>query len=254
MLTVKKISIYMDELLSVPRIADYSNNGLQVEASQSIKKIAFAVDTSLENFKKAADGGADLLVVHHGLFWGQALLITGYVAERMRFLFENNLSLYAVHLPLDVHTELGNSVALAEAAGFTTCNWFAPEKGVNLGCLAAHPEGLPYETVLTNLQRILGSRPTTVIPDSFKGKLIKKVGTVTGGGMRFGLEAAELGADLYISGESSHAWYHPIMECGIPTILYGHYLSETLGIKRLMEHMSKEKGCETFYIDTPTNM
>lgn len=251
---LRTLQAFLDQVLEIERISDYANNGLQVEGAQEVRKAAYAVDACQATFQAALEAGADILITHHGLFWGQAVMLTGYMATRVRTLLEGGLSLYAAHLPLDLHPELGNNVALAELAGFSVSSWFAREKGVAIGCLATHSEGLTYNELLTTLNRKLGCEPLEVCPAEKLPDVIRSLGVVSGGGMKYALEAADLGADLYISGEPSHAWFHPVMERAIPTLLYGHYATETLGLQRLMAHVEQELGIPGVFVDVPTNL
>jgi len=251
---LKKIGKWLDERLVIDNIGDYSNNGIQVEAGSEVSKVAFAVDSSLVGFKKAVDAGAELIVVHHGLFWGKLELVRGFYAERLKFLLQNNLSLYAAHLPLDIHPELGNDVCIVEAAGFEVNDWFAPEMGSKIGCAGVHKSGLKLVEVKKNLKEYLGNDPVATILAEDDEMLVRSVGTVTGGGLKYGIQAATYGVDLFITGEMSHAWYHPILEVGLPTLMYGHYSTEKTGIKRLQDDLAKQLNLPTVFIDIPTGM
>ena len=250
----RELAGVLDAILDTAAVNDYSDNGLQVEAATEAKRVAFAVDASLSTFEKAAALRADFLIVHHGLFWGKAEMLTGYMGERVRFLFEKGISLYAVHLPLDAHPVLGNSAALVTAAGGKTASWFCRERGVSLGCLGRMPAGETWGSLLARLEGVFGGPPVAVVGAPEREYPVGTIGVVTGGGMRYALEAAELGADVYISGEPSHSWYHPVLESNIPCILYGHYATETLGLKRLQEDIAAFHGLETVFIDNPTSM
>ena len=244
----------ISSLLSVSDVSDYSDNGLQVHASKNLEKIAFAVDGSLSSFERAASLKADLLIVHHGLFWGRSAMLSGYMGERVRFLFENRLSLYAVHLPLDAHETLGNSAALIQLSGAETTGWFAKEKGLQLGCLGELEETVSWKIFRDRMDSAFGCKPLAAVGEPDPETPIRTVGSVTGGGMRFALEAKSAGADVFISGEPSHAWYHPVLESGIPCLLYGHYATETLGLQRLKEYCDKTFELETVFIEDPTGM
>lgn len=251
---LNEVGKWLDERLVIDEIGDYSNNGIQVEASSEINKVAFAVDSSLAGFKKAVAAGADLIVVHHGLFWGKLELVRGFYAERLKFLLANKLSLYAAHLPLDIHPELGNDVCIVEAAGFKVADWFAPEMGSKIGCAGINEAGLKLGEVKQNLKDYLGNNPVANILAEDDEMLIRSVGTVTGGGLKYGIQAAAYGVDLYITGEMSHAWYHPIREVGLPTLMYGHYSTEKTGIKRLQDDLADTLSLPTTFIDIPTGM
>ncbi|MCK5268128.1 MAG: Nif3-like dinuclear metal center hexameric protein [Spirochaetes bacterium] len=245
---------YINDLFSVQTIKDYSNNGLQVEGRGDISKVAFSVDASMDGFEKAAAVGADIIIVHHGLFWGQPLMISGYHRRRVQFLLDNEISLYALHLPLDYHKTLGNNTAIAESAGYRVCDETLYSNGDYAGCIAEHEKGFLIEDIVDNLKISLSVSPLKLFPDDYNNDLIKRIGVVTGSGMRYGIDAARMNAELFITGESSHAWYHPIVETGIPCLLYGHYISETLGLKRLLKKIKKDLKLEGVFIDTPSGM
>ncbi len=242
----------LDALLERKRIADWSNNGLQIEGCDQIGKIAFAVDAGLKTIQLAVEAKADLLVVHHGLFWNQPLMITGTHRQRVAACIESNLSLYAAHLPLDVHPLYGNNAGILEDAGFTITGNFAEERGTKVGSFGQSQEGRSLESVIGALEKTLGSGPTRILNECSPDTVFHSAGAITGSGLKYAEEAARLGAELFISGEGSHASYHQIVECGIVCLLYGHYLSETVGIKRLMKHCATSWPVETCFLDAPT--
>jgi len=249
-----ELTDYFSRLLSIYESEEYADNGLQVHASDEVRKIAFSVDASLSSFERAASLKADILIVHHGLFWGRSAMLRGYMGERVRFLYENNISLYAVHLPLDAHETLGNSAALVSHSGAEIFRWFAGEKGLQLGCVGRFTRTLTWAALIEKLNSVLGNPPVAVVGAPDSENRIHTIGTVTGGGMKFAIEAKAAGAEVFISGEPSHAWYHPVLESGIPCILYGHYATETLGLKKLQEHCANQFNLKTVFINDPTGM
>jgi len=249
-----KFCRYIDDLFLVNTIKDYSNNGLQVEGRADVSRIAFSVDASLDGFEKAAAVGVDIIIVHHGLFWGQPLMISGYHRRRIQFLLDNGISLYALHLPLDYHKTLGNNTAIAESAGFEVQSDSQYTNIDYAGCIAEHEDGLLIDDIIENLKKHLSASPLKILPDDYNNDLIRRIGVVTGAGMRYGIDASNMNAELFITGESSHAWYHPIVETGIPCLLYGHYVSETLGLKRLLQKIKEDLKLEGVFIDTPSGM
>lgn len=243
-----------DRLLETEPAGDYGINGLQVDAGRPVSKAAFAVDACMASFERAAEAGAGLLVVHHGLFWGREQAITGDHGRRIRFLLEHGISLYASHLPLDRHPQLGNNAVIAAEAGFTVTGRFAEVKGAPIGCFAESRNGVTYEELLSRLYRLFRSEPRAVVPLDRTPDRVYRIGVVSGGGMGYAREAAAMGAELFISGELSHAEYHPAAEAGLFCLLYGHYTSETPGIRRLCDWTAAELGLETLFIDLPTGM
>lgn len=242
----------LDALLDQKRIADYSNNGLQIEGKSEVRKIAFAVDASLKTIRLAVEANADLLVVHHGLFWGQPLMITGTHRERVAACLSAGLSLYAAHLPLDVHPDLGNNAGILEDAGFSVSGRFAEAKGLAVGYLASSEAGLTVSQVTDALEVSLGHQPFRVLGEYSPQTKFFKAAAITGSGLRYAEEALSLGAELYISGEGSHSSYNQIIECGIVCLLYGHYVSETVGVKRLLNYLSTTWNIECVYLEAPT--
>jgi dinuclear metal center YbgI/SA1388 family protein len=241
----------LDSLLEVRSIPDDSKNGLQVEGKREVRKIAFALDACLETIQEAAARQADMLVVHHGLFWKEVLRACGTHGARLSACFASGLSLYAVHLPLDMHSALGNSVSLIEDAGFTPSRRFMEYHGNLIGYLGKHADGLSIETVCANLERSLFCLPPRIL-GGHEGRLYKKAAAVSGGALSFVEEAARTGAELYITGEGSHSAYHQALESGVTTLIYGHYASEMVGIRRLEKYCRENYGLETTVIDCPT--
>lgn len=251
---LKEICNRLNRLLDSERSADYAANGLQVDAGREVTRIAFAVDACMASFERAVAEGAELLVVHHGLFWGREKTVTGGHGRRLRYLIENGLSLYASHLPLDRHPHLGNNAVIAEEAGFTVTGWFGETKGLPIGALAESRSGLEYQEVLSRLYHLFEAEPQAVVPVDGAPDKVYRIGVVSGGGMGYALEAGRHGVDLFISGEMSHADYHPVLEAGVRCLLYGHYISEKPGVQRLSLWAAQELGVESCFIDIPTGM
>jgi dinuclear metal center YbgI/SA1388 family protein len=205
----------------------------------------------METFKRAKEGGADLLFVHHGLFWGRSLRIEGSLYERIKFLVESELVLYACHLPLDQHPECGNNAALARLLGFVEVEPFGLYHGAKIGYKGklAAPIGLDEA-----IRRVLpgGGEPAAVYP--FGPKEIRSAGCVSGGAAFDSLQAIDEGLDLYVTGESSHSIYHQVMESGLNVIAGGHYATEVWGVKAVSERLAREKGIRSFFLDLPTGL
>ncbi len=232
--------------------ADASMNGLQVgRRDKPLERIALAVDACAETFRRAADGGADALVVHHGLFWGQPLSVTGSHYQRISLLLDHDIALFAAHLPLDAHLEVGNNAGIADALGLKSIQPFGAYHGQMIGL-----QGL-LETSLTvpEVLQLLGwedEPDITVLP--FGSERIRKVGVVSGGAAGIVDEAIQQGCDLFITGESSHQVYHTCLESGINMIAGGHYRTETYGVQLLGQRIEQETGISTFFIDLPTGL
>ncbi len=232
--------------------ADKSLNGIQVGRSEGeIERVAFAVDACAETIRRAAAAGAQVLFVHHGLFWGDAVPLNGPLLERLRLLLDADIALYACHLPLDRHPELGNNAVLARMLGLKDIRPFGPYHGVEIGFagLLDPPIGLDEA-----LRRILpdGSRPLSLLPG--RGAEIRSAAVVSGGAAPNALDAIAEGIDLFVTGESSHEAYHAMIEAGVAFLAAGHYATETWGVKALAERLGRETGIKTLFIDVPTGL
>ena len=231
---------------------DYSLNGLQVgNRDAEVRKVAFAVDACLQSFKEAAKVHADLLVVHHGLFWGRALAITDTHYERVKTLLDSNLALFACHLPLDAHPELGNNAQMAKKLGLENVQPFGEYHGKLIGYMGT----LPDELTCPEIVRQLGIRENehNVIIHGGRNRN-KTVGIVSGGAAEDVSQAIELGLDAYITGESLHQKFHECLENGINMLSLGHYETETFGVKAVMEYVREHYGLEVCFVDIPTTL
>lgn len=230
--------------------ADPSQNGLQVGSlDRELGKVAFAVDACMQSFKRAAEWGADALVVHHGLFWGKSYPLTGSAYNRFDFLCRNNLALYAMHLPLDAHPELGNNIGLARGLGLVDIESFGVWRGVNIGFKGRLPHSLKIEEVVV---KAFGDWRATLGRLPFGKEDISTVGIVSGGAPDEVDQAIEQGLDLFITGDASHEIYHRCLEAGINVIFGGHYQTEIWGVSQLARAVKSELGLETCFIDVPT--
>lgn len=235
--------------------ADISLNGIQIENSdpcgKQIKKIAFAVDACLDTAEKAIQWGADVLFVHHGLFWGQCQTITGNFYKRLSTFIKNDLALCAYHIPLDVNNPYGNNWGMATRLGLKNCQSFGQWRGMTLGVYGELEKELSIKELAEKALR-KGAEPKAIIPLG-KDK-IKTVGIISGGASEDVSAAAELNLDCYITGEYCHEDYHFAKEMGINVIAGGHYETETVGVSLIKEKVEKELGLETVFIESPTNL
>ncbi|RPI53849.1 MAG: Nif3-like dinuclear metal center hexameric protein [Chloroflexi bacterium] len=241
---------YLDDLLQIEAIEDTSNNGLQVEGAAEIRRLAFAVDASLAAFDGARAAGAQMLLVHHGLFWSKPLMVTGLHRRRLGLLVAADLSLYAAHLPLDFHPELGNNATLARWLGLAGVEPFGQYKGQPAGYAGRLPEPLSLEALVSRVEASLGEPVSQVW--SFGKSTVETVGIISGGAARFVDQAAAAGVDAYLTGETSHGAFHDAQELGMNVIFGGHYATETAGLKALAEHLATHFGLETVFLDLPT--
>jgi dinuclear metal center YbgI/SA1388 family protein len=238
-----------DRLLESARFEDFGPNGLQVPGPRDTAKLATAVSANAETFEQAAEREADLLLVHHGLFWPTAGPIDHVLKRRLELLFDADIALAAYHLPLDAHPEIGNNALIARELGATGLTPFAEHRGQPVGFVAELPQdGMTPQDLQIAMER-LTDRPTLAFlagPDR-----IGRIGIVSGGGADYLQDAAEAGAQAFITGEVPERAMALAQEQGIHLIAAGHYATETFGIKRLGEHLAERFGLEHTFIDVP---
>lgn len=232
---------------------DNSVNGLQVQGSAEVTKIAAAVDGAFETAKMAKDCGANLLLVHHGILWGKDLPVVGAHRELLKFLIENELSLVASHLPLDAHQELGNNFLLAKYLGLGELQQFLPYDGQLIGCLGKNTSKDSVTTLRDKLKNLQGATPNFTCLE-FGPKVPEKIGVCSGSAVdaiqRFQLD----GFDTFITGEPKQFAYHFAKENRLNVICAGHYATETLGVKALAEHLAAKFNIDWEFIDHPTGI
>lgn len=230
---------------------DSSKNGLQVDRRRrEIRHAAFAVDAALGVFEEAARIGADLLFVHHGLFWGREQCAVGAHYERLRFLIEHDIALYAVHLPLDAHLELGNNAGIAETLGISPAEPFGLHKGVPIGVAGTMKSPKSLEEITALL--CPDGAPLGVLP--FGPSRISSVGIISGGAPLDVDQAIALGLDLFITGDANHIAYHRCREAKINAMFAGHYATETYGVQRVARRTAEQTDITTTFVDFPTGL
>jgi len=242
---------HCDTLLRTAAIGDYAGaiNGLQVENSGSVTRIAAAVDASLATVKLAIKAKANLLVVHHGLFWSPSHPWTGKKYELLRALIESNIAVYSSHLPLDAHPKLGNNAQLAAALGFKKLRPFFESHGQPIGLETT--TNISRDDLGRRLVRATGTKPL-VIPGG--PKLCRRIGIVTGGAGGDLKIAAAAGVDTFITGEGPHWTYALAEELGLNVLYGGHYATETFGVKALAAHLSAKFRVPWTFLDHPTGL
>ena len=244
---------YMDEYLGATAHPDYPGalNGLQVGGPEAVERIVVAVDASEASITEAAARGADLMIVHHGLFWGGLRPLTGRNLRRVRGLLENRIALYSCHLPLDGHPEVGNSALLARAIGLQLEGRFAAYQGAEVGWHGRPTQPLDLPGLVATLETTLEG-PVHVVPGG--PERIDRVGVVTGGGASFIEDAARLGLDALVTGEGSHHSHFDAMELGVHLLLGGHYATETFGVRALGAHLADRFDLSVDFVDQPTGL
>ena len=257
-----KLSEYVDRLddrLDTAAYADVdaSANGLQVGPDDAeVERVAFAVDAARATIEAAADAGADVLVVHHGLSWGGIERVTGQVHDRIAALVEHDLALYVSHLPLDGHQELGNAAGVADAVGLSDREPFGEMGPVTIGTVGETAEPRSATEIRETLDGFEGqpageSSPTRVL--DFGPDEIERVAVVTGSGVDWLDEAVAADADALITGEGKGQVYHDAREAEITVFLAGHYATETFGV-RALQSLTDDWGVETTYVSHPTGL
>lgn len=249
---LNKIVTFLDEYLKTDDVRDSAWNGLQFEGRGTVKKAAFAVDAGVESFKMASEEKADMLIVHHGYFWDfRNPSITGWAKERMKILFENDLSLYVSHNPLDRHKEVGHNAEILKLLGAKITGEFFHYHGKNIGWIGERSKELALNEIEEKLNRELNT-VCRVLP--FGRKKVRTIAVCSGGGGYSGFyNALDAGVDLYITGDAVEI-YHTAKDAGINVIFAGHHATETLGLKALSRTLQKKFGIETVFIDLPTGL
>lgn len=250
-MNLTKIVDFLDDYLHTADWEDKSMNGLQVEGRKNIEKIVFAVDACMDTFQHAESKNADMLIVHHGLIWGSLGYIRGQVMKRLKYLLENELSLYAAHLPLDAHPEIGNNVELMRILGGKIEEPFGEYRGKSIGYLGNFDQPKTLEEINETLKQQLQVDPLTF---NFGANDIKNVACVSGAGTSTVPEAGEKGIDLLVTGETDHSSYHTAKEFSLNIMFAGHYATETLGVKALMNVIKDKFGVEVEFVDVPTGL
>jgi dinuclear metal center YbgI/SA1388 family protein len=242
---------YCDNLLRTRQIGDYEGaaNGLQVQNHGAVTRIAAAVDASLFTAKLAAASGADLLLVHHGLFWTPRQPWTGKHYELFRLLVENGVAVYSSHLPLDAHPRIGNNALLCQALRLGVGKPFFPSHGQTIGFQTRAKISLVE--LAKRLERATGTCPK-IIPGG--PEICRRIGVVTGGAGAEAALAAKEGVDTFITGEGPHWTFAAAEELGLNVLYGGHYATETFGVKALAARLSQKFKVPWEFLAHPTGL
>jgi len=245
-----------DDRLSPADYADVdaSANGLQVGPdSADVETVAFAVDAAGATIETAIERDADLLVVHHGVSWGGIDRVTGLAHDRIAPLIEHDLALYAMHLPLDGHDELGNAAGVADLLGLEDREAFGEVGAVTIGQRGRVADAVTPAELAATLEGDLDTGGEGVQYFDYGPAAIEDVAIVTGGGADWLEEAIDAGVDAFISGEGKQKVYHQARDAGVNVFLGGHYATETFGVRRLRD-LADGWGLETTFVDHPTGL
>ena len=246
-----QIVSYADEHLRVREVADWDNalNGLQVENAGAVTKIGAAVDVSLGTAELAIEAGVNLLIVHHGLFWPGLQPLSGGRRRLLEKIFRHDLAIYSAHLPLDLHSVLGNNAQLAAALGFENTEPFFEAKGQKIGLRTE--VAMSRDELVQRLEQSLGGPVKTFANGPAE---TKSIGLVTGGAGSEIYAVARDGVDTFITGEAPHWAAIAADELGVNLLLGGHYATETFGVKALAAHLSDRFNVPWQFIDAPTGL
>lgn len=248
---LQEIVEYCDSYLRVGEIQDYENalNGVQVENSGTVKKIAAAVDVSTRALQDAAKCGANLLIVHHGMFWPGLRPLTKALRRQVKCAFENDIAIYSAHLPLDLHPEVGNNVLVMRALGFEKSEPFFEEKGSLLGRRAS--VDIPLTELVQRLEKAVAGSVNTV---AFGPKTVRCLGVITGAAGSEIERIAGEGIDTFVTGEAPHWAAIAAEEMHLNLLLAGHYATETFGVKALAADVAGKFQLDWQFIDLPTGL
>jgi dinuclear metal center YbgI/SA1388 family protein len=243
---------YLDNYLRIKEIEDSSRNGLQVEGPDEVTKVAFATDACQATFEQAVAIGVQLLVVHHGLFWSEPARLVGPLFRRVRTLIEGDCGLYAAHLPLDLHPEVGNNAELARLLELRDTHTFGKYHGSEVGVGGTLDPPVPLDALVERLAQATGEPPLRVLAHG--PEEASQVGCISGGAAFLVDQVADAGFDTFITGEASHSHFHYAAEWGLNVIYGGHYATETLGVKALARHLAEKFSLETTFLAVPTGL
>lgn len=250
---LSELTQYLDGYLRLRDVKDAREalNGLQVDRSRpEVARVAAAVDVCQATVEMAAAAGADLLLVHHGLFWGGLRPLTGPLYRRLGALLRHDIALYSAHLPLDCHPEVGNNAVLARRLGVELKGEFGDYRGENIGVWGE--VDVPRDRLAQKVAEVLGTTPPRVLP--FGPEVSRRVGIVTGAGGELIAQAAAAGLDTYITGEGQHWTFFDAEELGINVMYAGHYATETVGVQALAAHLESRFGVPWQFLDHPTGL
>ena len=235
----------LNQWLEPTRFKDYGPNGLQVEGRHEVRRLVCGVTASLALIDAAIAAQADAILVHHGLFWrGQDGRVTGWMKQRLARLIQHDINLFAYHLPLDAHPELGNNAQLGKRLGWAADGRFGDQ---DLGFTAAI-DATTLDAVATQLRTLTG-RDVTLLPGD--GRALRRVAWCTGGAQGYFESAIAAGADVFITGEISEPQAHYARETGVAFIAAGHHATERYGVQGVGERVAAELGVDYRFIDVP---
>lgn len=252
MTPLQHITHLLDTTLRIREIKDASValNGLQVENNGQVTKVALAVDGSQKTIEDAIAAGADLLILHHGIYWCGLRPMTGWFKKKIETCLQHNLAIYGAHLPLDLHPELGNNAGIAQALGLSDCTPEVDYHGTLIG-VAGTFNGTVAE-LRDKYASITGSCITGFVQDA--AAPAGRVAVCSGGAGDVIYQMHEKGYRTYLTGEENHWVVNAAQDMGVNILFAGHYATETFGVKALGKLLETQFGLPTVFIDNPTGM
>jgi len=247
-LALNRLVARLDRELAISKFQDDSHNGLQVANSGRVTRVCVGVDATLPFFEKAAAAGADLVICHHGLSWGDSLKrITGLNLRLIGFLIEHDMALWACHLPLDAHPRLGNNARLAQTLGLKGCQPCFVYHGQTIGVRGTLPRPMPFADFQRRVQRAVGGGEVRAL--AFGRSTVRTVGIVSGGGAAMVADAVALGLDAYLTGEATLHAYNLALQEGINALFAGHYATERFGVQALGSWLQRQSGLPVAFVE-----
>jgi dinuclear metal center YbgI/SA1388 family protein len=239
---------YLDELLTPSAFSDYGPNGLQVPGPDRVQTVVTGVSASAELFERAAELDADLILVHHGIFWsGAPLALTPAAKRRLQLLFEHGMALAAYHLPLDGHPEVGNNALIAAGLGCVSHEPFALHKGMPIGVAASFgSDGIAADELLARVRELTRREPLAFLSGPER---VRTIGIVSGAGSGYLPDSIAAGHDAFLTGEPAERVMTQAAEDAIHFLAAGHYATETFGVRRLGELLAERFGIRHEFVD-----
>lgn len=247
MIQLTNLENYTNTLLKTASIADYAPNGVQVRGREEVQSVITGVSACLDLFQVAIEQQADLILVHHGMFWEkESRVVEGRLKKRLKQLLENDISLLAYHLPLDLHPELGNNIQILNRLALTALEPFGLYRGTHLSFIGHSNQVLSIGQFTTQLRTLFGGEPL-VMP--FGPEKIQRIAVCSGAAPELINEAKQKGADVFLSGEATEHVYHFAKEENIHFIAAGHHRTEMFGVQALGEHLANHFGIQHRFVD-----
>ena len=244
-----EILAFLDAELETHRYRDYAPIGMQVIGTDTVERVACAVSSTLEVFDRAAVEGAQLLLVHHGMFWdNEPRAIGAHMRRRLERLFAADITLAAYHLPLDGHPRIGNNARLADELRMRVDGWFSQHAGIPLAVHGTLGAPVPLQALAERVAEI-----TSRVPIAFPGgpERVRRLAICSGRPSGIALEAAAIGADALLTGEPQEDFRALARELGISIVCAGHHATETLGVRAACELLRERFGLEHVFLDVP---